>query len=88
MARQRSDEVTIVGVASRDTEDEMAEFVARHELDIIDHVADVEGEVWARNDVVGQPAWVFVDGETGATETQFGALGVEGLSAAIDDLAG
>ena len=80
--------MTIVVVAGRDTQDAMAEFVARHALDVIDHVADVEGEVWARNDVVGQPAWVFVDGETGATETKFGALGVDGLSAAIDDLTG
>ena len=88
MARQRSDEVTIVGVAGRDTEDEMAEFIARHDLGSIDHVADVGGDVWAQNDVVGQPAWVFVDGETGTTETQFGALGVEGLDAAIDDLVG
>lgn len=88
MARQRSDDVTILGVASRDTIDEMAEFVARHDLDVIDHVADIEGDVWAANDIVGQPAWIFVDGETGDTETQFGELGVDGLNQAIDDLAG
>lgn len=75
-----------MGVASRDTEDAMVDFVARHDLDVIDHVADVDGEVWAANDVVGQPAWIFVDGETGETETQFGALGVEGLGQAIDEL--
>ncbi len=61
----------------------MREFVARHELDGIDHAADVDGVVWEINGVAGQPAWVFVDGETGQTTTQFGALGEDGLLAAI-----
>ena len=64
----------------------MAAFVARHGLDHIDHVADVDGTVWALNGMAGQPAWVFVDAETGAAEKAFGALGVEGLNAAIDAL--
>lgn len=80
--------MTIVGVAGRDNVEPMAEFVARHDLDVIDHIADVDGEVWNLNGIGGQPAWVFVDGETGETTTQFGALGTEGLSAAIDKLAG
>lgn len=66
----------------------MADFVARHGLDHIDHVADVDGEVWALNDIAAQPAWVFIDGETGETEKVFGPLGVEGLEAAIDRLQG
>ena len=86
MARQREGDVTIVGVSSRDTVAAMAEFVARHDLDLIDHVADVDGTVWAINGIGGQPAWVFIDGETGETETQFGALGVPGLDDAIDEL--
>lgn len=83
MAQQVGDEVTIVGVSGRDTPDAMAEFVARHDLDLIPHAADTEGVVWDRNGIGGQPSWVFVDGETGETTTKFGALGVEGLLAAI-----
>lgn len=61
----------------------MLEFVDRHDLDTIDHAADVDGVVWDINDVGGQPAWVFVDGETGDATTAFGALGDEGLRAGI-----
>ena len=79
--------MTIVGVAGRDTAEPMGEFVARHDLPF-DNVADVDGDVWAVNGVGGQPAWTFIDGETGEATTQFGALGADGLNAAIDDLTG
>ena len=62
--------------------------MARHDLGHVDHIADVDGSVWARNDVVGQPAWVFIDGETGETRTVFGGLGEDGLNAEIDALTG
>lgn len=78
--------MTVVGVAGRDTVDAMAEFVDRHGLDLIDHVADVDGQVWGANGIGGQPAWVFIDGETGEATTRFGALGTDGLDAAIDEL--
>jgi hypothetical protein len=61
----------------------MQEFVDRHGLDGIEHAADVDGTVWEANRVGGQPAWVFVDGDTGASTTQFGALGEQGLRAGI-----
>ncbi|MPZ74846.1 MAG: hypothetical protein GEU74_16815 [Nitriliruptorales bacterium] len=80
--------MTIVGVAGRGEIPAMAEFVARHQLDHIDHVADVDGAVWDANRIGGQPAWVFVDGESGTSKTTFGALGVAGLDAAIDELVG
>ena len=66
----------------------MAEFVARHDLGGIAHAADVDGVVWEINGIPGQPAWVFIDGETGETTTQFGALGAEGLTAAVEQLRG
>ena len=78
-----SDEVTVVGIAGRDTVEPMGEFVARHNLDGIDHVADVDGAVWEINGIAGQPAWVFVDGPSGRMTTEFGALGEDGLRAAI-----
>jgi hypothetical protein len=61
----------------------MQDFVDRHSVDVIEHAADVDGKVWDINSVGGQPAWVFVDGETGQTTTQFGALGEQGLRAGI-----
>lgn len=64
----------------------MAEFVARHGINTIDHAADVDGVVWEANGIPGQPAWVFIDGETGETTQQFGALGADGLTAAIEQL--
>jgi hypothetical protein len=77
-----------VGVAGRDTKQEMSEFVTRNKVTGIDHVADVDGTVWEVNGVAAQPAWVFVDGETGAVSTRFGELGVEGLTAEIQKLTG
>ena len=61
----------------------MLEFVDRYGLDVIDHAADVDGVVWNANGVGGQPAWVFIDGQTGKATTKFGALGEEGLTAGI-----
>lgn len=86
MARQLEGQVTIVGVAGRGDVDDMAEFVTRHELALIDHVADVELEIWQANGIAGQPAWIFIDGETGATSTRFGGLGEDGLRSEIEAL--
>ncbi len=80
--------MTVVGVASRDTKEEMSAFVQRNSVSTIDHVADVEGAVWKINGVAAQPAWVFVDGATGTATTRFGELGVEGLTAEIETLTG
>ena len=79
------DQVTIVGVSGRDTVAAMLQFVDRHGVDTIDHVADVDGEVWDINGIGGQPAWVFVDGTSGEAATKFGALGEEGLRAGISE---
>ena len=62
--------------------------MARHDLGHVDHIADVDGSVWARNGIGGQPAWVFIDGETGEAKTVFGELGEDGLNAEIDALKG
>ena len=81
--------MTIIGVPSRDTVAAMRDFVARHDLSHIPQAADVDGEVWAANEVIGQPAWVFVDGASGQTATvtrHLGALGGDGLAARIDEL--
>ena len=66
----------------------MEEFVARHGLDHVPQVADLDGEVWEQFGIVAQPAWVFVDGETGEADTVLGALTPDDLQQRIDALAG
>ena len=75
-----------MGVAGRDTVAEMDAFVARNGVDTFDHLADVDGKVWDINRVPAQPAWVFVDGETGESFTQFGELGQEPLAEVVQQL--
>lgn len=76
-----------MGVAGRDSVDAMADFVQRNGVDTFDHLADVDGKVWDVNGVPAQPAWVFIDGETGESFTQFGELGTETLTDVVSQLA-
>lgn len=83
-----SSETQIIGVAIRDDLAAMEEFVVRHELGRVPQVADVDGVVSARLGIVGQPAWVFVDGETGAVTRHLGFLDAAALTARVSALAG
>ena len=86
VARQHDGDTEIIGVASRDTEAAAAEFVDRHGLGHVRHAYDADGEVWSSFDVVGQPAWVFVEGSTGEASTTFGSLTPEQLTARLEEL--
>lgn len=66
----------------------MAAFVERHGLGHVRHVADLDGRVWSAFAIPSQPAWVFVDGDTGEHTTTFGALDDEELTAAVSALEG
>lgn len=85
MVQQYEGDVEIIGVASRDQVPAMQDFVARHDLQDMITVADVEGEVWQRFGIVAQPAWVFV-GESGRRERVLGALDTAGLRRRLDGL--
>lgn len=87
VAAEMGDQVRIVGVAGRDLTGPMRDFVAEHGLEGLTHIDDGGGEIWGRFGVVGQPTWVFVDGETGAVEGRLGLLGADELRAALTDLA-
>lgn len=87
MAQQFDGKVEIIGVASRDEVPAMEEFVARHGLDDVRNIADVEGEVWQQFGVVAQPAWVFIDGETGEAERVLGAIPEGDLEGRLESLA-
>lgn len=86
MARDYSGEAEIIGVPSRDTEAAATAFVERHGLSHVRHAYDAEGQVWAAFSIVGQPAWVFVDGATGEASVTFGALTPEQLTVRLGDL--
>lgn len=65
----------------------MEEFVTRHDLDGVPHIADPDGKIWEQFGVVAQPAWVFVDGETGDTDQVLGVLPASDLEARLAALA-
>lgn len=74
----------IVGIASRDTVEEMQAFVDRHGLQGMVTIADPDGEVWERFEVFGQPSWGYVD-PAGEVSILFGALGLDGIQQAFAD---
>ncbi len=75
----------MVGVASRDDLAAIEEFVDRHALDgVVETIADVDGVVWERFGVFGQPTWAYIEGDTGEVTVLFGALGAEGIQAAFE----
>lgn len=78
------DNQSLIGIASRDDVEEMQAFVDRHSLGDMVTVEDVSGEVWERFGVFGQPAWVFVDGDTGEAALNLGALGQQGVLDAFE----
>lgn len=86
MARQFADRVEIVGVGSRDAAEPIAAFVAEHDLVHVPTASDVEGVVWQRFGITGQPAWIFIDGETGEATRNFGALTEADLTARLEAL--
>jgi thiol:disulfide interchange protein len=65
----------------------MEDFVTQHDIDHVRHIADVDGDVWQRFGVVGQPAWVFIDGESGESERVLGALSTAELETRLESLA-
>lgn len=75
-------------MASRDQVPAMQDFVARHGLQDMVNIADVEGEVWQHFGVVAQPAWVFVDGGSQERERVLGAMDAVDLRRRLDELGG
>lgn len=72
-------------MAGRDDTGPMEAFVADYGVGAFPHIADVNGDVWARYGVLGQPAFAFID-DDGSDEVYLGALGADGLADRIDAL--
>jgi len=88
VVQQYDGKVEIIGVASRDQRPAMQDFVARHGLEDMVNIADVDGEVWRQFGVVAQPAWVFLDTDAGTGDRVLGALPRADLEARLDALSG
>jgi peroxiredoxin len=85
LARRNKGKIEIIGVAGRDGVANMRKFVDRHALDLIPHVADESGAIWAGAGVRGQPTWLLVDRD-GSVERLFGLVGEDELQRQIDRL--
>lgn len=85
MDEQYCDDVTFVGVAGRDDLSAITEFIDTLSVGAFEHVVDDDGSVWADYAITTQPSFVFID-DNGTTSTHVGALGVDGLSEALNDL--
>lgn len=86
MQQQFGDQVTIIGVAGRDDLKDMEGFVSEFGVGGFEHIADENGEIWARYGVTSQPAFAFVNND-GSSETLISSLGLDGLTERVEALA-
>jgi len=80
-----ADEVTFVGVASLGPVSDMKAFVTDYKVGGFEHLADVDGKVWRRFDVVRQPAHAFID-DDGSVELVRGEMDRKDLTDRVDAL--
>jgi thiol-disulfide isomerase/thioredoxin len=85
-AAEQVDGVTVIGVASSGSLEEMQAFVDETGAESITHIADVPGDVWRAFEVVAQPTFVFVN-DDGRTQTFAGGLPQSALVDAMKQLA-
>ena len=75
----------IIGVASRDSIEQMEAFVADTGVDAFPHAADIDGDVWEFYDIGSQPAFVFIN-DDGMFNTRLGSLDEDGLTERVEQL--
>jgi hypothetical protein len=86
--RDYDGDVEFLSIAGRDEVEPMRAFLERHDLaGLMPHLADLDGDIWARFGVGGQPTFVFVDAE-GEVERVFGAMPEDELERRLDVLTG
>ncbi|MBL77884.1 MAG: hypothetical protein QF575_07860 [Acidimicrobiales bacterium] len=74
----------MVGVSSgRDGFEAVADTAVELHIDGFPHIADMDGSIWARFGVFGQPASVVVTAEGGVTG-HMGDLGAEGFTDLVE----
>jgi thiol-disulfide isomerase/thioredoxin len=77
--------VTFIGVASRDELPAMKAFVSETGVGGFQHLADVDGEIWARFGVTAQPAMAFISSD-GQVKVVPGALAPQDVIARTAEL--
>ncbi|MEK9525347.1 MAG: hypothetical protein VWZ83_02980, partial [Acidimicrobiaceae bacterium] len=73
MQQQFEGRARIIGVASRDSIEQMEAFVADTGVDTFPHVTDIDGDVWEFYGIGSQPAFVFIN-DDGTFDTRLGSL--------------
>lgn len=85
LVRRNEGEITFLGMAGRDSQDAMQEFVGKYGLEGMPQAVSEDGTLWARFGVPYQPAWVFVN-DDGTVEVVQGAPPEEQVQSYLDDL--
>ena len=73
-----------MGVAARDTVDEILDFVDVRNVDGFTHAIDADAEIWAHFGVFTQPAFAFISAD-GDVDVVLGGLGTGGLKAKLEE---
>ena len=85
MQQQFEGRARIIGVASRDSIEQMEAFVADTGVDTFPHAADVDGDVWEFFGISSQPAFVFIN-DDGTFDILLGSLDEDGLTERVEQL--
>ena len=85
MQHQFEGRAQIIGVASRDTIEQIEAFVADTGVDTFPHAADIDGDVWEFYGIGSQPAFVFIN-DDGTFDTRLGSLDEDGLTERVEHL--
>ena len=85
MQHQFEGRAQIIGVASRDTIEQIEAFVADTGVDTFPHAADIDGDVWEFYGIGSQPAFVFIN-DDGTFDTHLGSLDEDGLTERVEQL--
>ena len=85
MQHQFEGRARIIGVASRDTIEQIEAFIADTGVDTFPHAADLDGDVWEFYGIGSQPAFVFIN-DDGTFDTRLGSLDEDGLTKRVEQL--
>ena len=85
MQHQFEGRAQIIGVASRDTIEQIEAFVADTGVDTFPHAADIDGDVWEFYGIGSQPAFVVIN-DDGTFDTRLGSLDEDGLTERVEQL--
>ena len=80
-----ADDVTVIGVAGRSVSDRFPQWITDRDVDGFEHITDPAVVVWREFGITTQPAFTFIN-DDGTFESTLGAMGLESLTARIEEL--